>query len=201
MREADVFVLADRALDAVVQQIERDQWAMAMPADFAMRGVDHVPTLREVINYHAYDEAWVPDMLAGRTMDEAGRDRFDGDLLGTDPPASFAALVDAGCAAAVALDDLDRTVHCSFGDYAAREYLCQITSFRGLRAHDLALVIGVEPQLPDELVRGMWDQLVPRVDEWRSYDVFPPAVPVADDAPLLDRLLAMTGRQPRSTAT
>lgn len=200
MREADVFVLADRALDAVVRQIVPDQWEMAMPADFATRQMDHVPTLHEVINYHAYDEAWVPDMLAGRTMDEAGRDKFDGDLLGADPHASFTALVDAGCAAAVALDDLDRTVHCSFGDFTAREYFCQITSFRGLRAHDLALVIGVEPDLPDELVQGMWEQLIPRIDEWRSYGVFPPAVPVPDDAPLLDRLLAMTGRTPRSTA-
>lgn len=33
-------------------------------------------------------------------------------------------------------------------------------------------------------------------EEWRSYGVFPAAVPVADDAPLLDRLLGLTGRQP-----
>ena len=34
------------------------------------------------------------------------------------------------------LDDLDRAVHTSFGDSSARDYLIQITSFRGLRAHD-----------------------------------------------------------------
>ncbi len=37
-------------------------------------------------------------MLAGRTMDEAGRDKFDGDLLGTDPAASFAAIARRACA-------------------------------------------------------------------------------------------------------
>jgi hypothetical protein len=198
MREADVFVLADRALNEVIQQVKDDQWTMAMPADFAMRGADHIPTLREVVNYHAYDDAWVPDMLAGRTMDEAGRDKFDGDLLGAEPQAAFAAIVDTACAAAAELDDQDRIVHCSFGDFSAREYFWQINGFRGLRAHDLALVIGVEPRLSDELVQGIWDEISPHVEEWRAIGVFPAAVPVPDSAPLLDRLLGITGRPPTS---
>ncbi|HEY2764550.1 MAG TPA: TIGR03086 family protein [Pseudonocardiaceae bacterium] len=198
MREADVFVMADRALNGVVRQITDDQWAMTMPASFVMRHTGQTPTLREVINYHAYDDAWVPDMLAGRTMDEVGRDKFDGDLLGADPRTSFASIVDTACAAATHHDDADRTVHCSFGDFSAREYFWQINSFRGLRAHDLALVIGVEAQLPHELVQGMWDEISPHAEEWRSYGVFPPAVPVPADASLLDRLLGLTGRQPAS---
>ena len=199
MREADVFVLADRALNNVIQQVKDDQWTMTMPADFAMliSETDQAPTLREIVNYHAYDDAWVPDMLAGQTMDEAGRDKFDGDLLGSDPKASFAAIVDTACAAAAQLDDLDRVVHCSFGDFSAREYFWQINGFRGLRAHDLALVIGVEPRLPDELVQGLWDEISPHVEGWRALGVFPAAVPVPDSAPLLDRLLGITGRPPK----
>ncbi|MGH3836888.1 MAG: hypothetical protein ACRDSF_14500 [Pseudonocardiaceae bacterium] len=196
MREADVFVLADRALNDVIRQVKDDQWTMTMPPDFAMRVMDHTPTLREIVNYHAYDDAWVPDMLAGRTMDEAGRDKFDGDLLGGDPKASFAAIVDTACAAAAELDDPDRIVHCSFGDFSAREYFWQINGFRGLRAHDLALVIGVEPCLSDELVQGMWDEISPHAEEWRAIGVFPAAVPVPESAPLLDRLLGITGRPP-----
>ncbi|MGH3811299.1 MAG: hypothetical protein ACRDUV_02430 [Pseudonocardiaceae bacterium] len=196
MREADVFVLADRALNDVIRQVKDDQWTMTMPPDFAMRVMDHTPTLREIVNYHAYDDAWVPDMLAGLTMDEAGRDKFDGDLLGDDPKASFAAIVDTACAAAAELDDPDRIVHCSFGDFSAREYFWQINGFRGLRAHDLALVIGVEPCLSDELVQGMWDEISPHAEEWRAIGVFPAAVPVPESAPLLDRLLGITGRPP-----
>ena len=132
MNEADVFVLADRALNSVVAKIADDQWDIPMPPDFARAGSDHVPTLREIINYHAFDDAWVPDMLAGRTMDEVGQHAFKSDLLGVDPKASFAALVEKACAAALALNDLDRTVHCSFGDFTAREYFWQINMFRGL---------------------------------------------------------------------
>lgn len=196
MNETDVFVLADRALDGVVQQIGDGHWDMQMPESFAGRD-GNLRTLREVIGYHAYDDAWVPDMLAGRTMDAAGKDKFDGDLLGDDPKAAFASIVNRACSAAAQLDDLESTVHCSFGEYAAREYFWQINGFRGLRAWDIANVIGIDPALPDDLVQGLWDELSPNADEWRKFGVFPAAVAVPDDAPLLDRLLGITGRDPQ----
>jgi len=197
MNERGVFVLADRALDRVVGQITDDQWDMQMPASFAQgHETENIPSLRTVIGYHAFDDAWVPDMLTGRTIDETGKTKFDGDLLGADPKASFAAIVDKSCDAAMRLDDLDRTVHCSFGDYPAREYFWQINGFRGLRAWDIAKVIGVDPTLPDDLVQGLWDELSPVADAYRQYGVFPPAIPVPDDAPLTQRLLGLTGRDP-----
>jgi len=60
-------------------------------------------------------------------MEEAGREKFDGDLLGDDPKRSFAAIVAGACAAAIEVDALDRVVHCSFGDFPARHYFWQIT--------------------------------------------------------------------------
>jgi uncharacterized protein (TIGR03086 family) len=197
MHENDVFVLADQALNRVVQHVQDSQWDTDMPANFARPGKAGVPTLRTVIGYHAYDDAWVPDMLAGRTMAEAGKDKFSGDLLGDDPRASFAAIVEKACAAAAQLDDLDRTVHCSFGDYPARGYLWQINGFRGLRAWEIAKIIGADPTLPDDLVQGLWDELSPVADAWREIGVFSAAIAVADDAPLMQRLLGMTGRDPQ----
>ncbi len=197
MTEPEVFVLADRTLQGVVAQIRDEQWGMVMPPDFATSAAPDRPiALREVINYHAYDDAWVPDMLAGRTMDEVGKEAFQGDLLGDDPKGNFAAIVDKACAAARGLDDLDRTVHCSFGDFPAREYFWQTNSFRGLRAHDIAKVIGTDTRLPDALVQGLWEELEPHAEEWRAIGIFGPKVDVAADAPLQDRLLALTGRQP-----
>jgi len=74
--------------------------------------------------------------------------------------------------------------------------LTHITSFRGLRAHDIAKVIGVSAELPDDLVQGMWDQLEPHADEWRAMGVFGPQVQVPEGASLQDQLLGLTGRQP-----
>ena len=199
LNEAEVFILADRALNGVVAQIRDEQWDMPMPPTFVRRATDNVPTLREIVAYHAYDDAWVPDMLAGKTMAEAGIDNHRGDLLGADPQGSFAAIVDRACSAADGFTAFDRRVHLSFGEFAAREYFWQLNNFRALRAHDIAEVIGVDAELPPELVQGIWDEISPHADEWRQIGVFPPAVPVPDDAPLLDRLLGLTGRQPRIT--
>jgi len=196
MDEPQVFVLADRALEEVVRRIPPGGWDTVLPPTFNTRRTDHDPTLREIVNYHAYDDSWVPDMLAGRTMQEAGTEKFDGDLLGGDPVGSFSRIVDAACAAAGRVTNLDATVHCSFGDYPVRAYFWQISSFRALRAYDIARVVGVEAELSDELIRGVYDEIAPHAEEWRTIGVFPAAVPVADDAPLLDRLLGMTGREP-----
>jgi len=197
--ERELFVLADRTLLAVVNRIRTDQWSMTMPPEFQTRASDHAPTLREVINYHAYDDAWVPDMLAGRTMAEVGADEHQGNLIGDAPDdhaGYFTAYVEGACAAAQEVEDLQATVHCSFGDFTAQQYFWQITMFRGLRAHDIAKACGQDTDLPDRLVQGIWDQVRPHAEEWRSYGVFPAAVPVPEDASLQDRLLGLTGRQP-----
>lgn len=202
MTEPEVFVLADETLNSVVSQIGTDQWDVPVPANFVRRdmnasaGRQIVPTLREIVNYHAYDDAWVPDMLAGRTMEEVGKEKYKGDLLGDDPARRFAEIVEKACAAARAVKDLDRTVHCSFGDYPTRGYLWQANMFRGLRAHDIARVVGVDVKLPAAMVQGIWDEISPHAEEWRTIGVFPAAIPVPATAPLLDRLLGLTGRQP-----
>jgi hypothetical protein len=196
MTEPEVFVLADQTLNDVVNHIEDAQWEMKVPPSFVRRATDTTPTLREIVNYHAYDDAWVPEMLAGRTLDEAGREKFKGDLLGDDPRRNFGDIVEKAVAAATQLDDLERTVHTTFGDFKAREYLWQANQFRGLRAHDIAGLIGYKLVMPDALVQGIWDEISPYVEQWRGYGVFPPAVPVPEDARLLERLLGITGRDP-----
>jgi len=196
----ETFVAADRALNAVIQQVRDDQWDMTMPPDFARRAPGETVTLREIVNYHAYDDAWIPAVLAGQTVAEVGEDAFRGDLLGDDPRASFAAIVDRAVAAAEALTDLDTVLHFTYGDYPAREGLWHVISFRGLRAVDLARVIGVDDQLDPELVEAMWTEFLPQAETWRELGVFGPRVPVADDAPLQERLLGLTGRQPRRAA-
>lgn len=192
MSEQDVFILSERALADVIDQIRDDQWDQRRPEWFQTGGQGDA-TLRQIVNYHAYDSAWVPDVLAGRTMAEVG-DRYEG--LKTGPDVNYREQSERAIAAARALDDPDRIVHLSYGDFPAREYLKHVTSFRGFRAFDIARWIGADTRLPDGLVQGMWDELAPEIEAWRTMGVFGPAVPVPEDAPLQDRLLGLAGRDP-----
>jgi uncharacterized protein (TIGR03086 family) len=195
MDEQAIFILADRALEHVVSQIKDDQWDMKLPEWFETGRDQDDLTLRKIINYHAYDEAWVPDVLDGKMIDEVG-EKFDGDLLGSDPRASYAKLVESAIQAVEAIEDPEEDVHLSYGDFPTSEYLKHVTSFRGFRSYDIARLIGVDTTLPPKLVQGMWDELSPEIEEWRKLGVYGPPVPVASDAPLQARLLGMSGRNP-----
>jgi len=152
MKEPEVFVLAEEAMKKVVDQIKDDQWGMEMPKEFKLRSAPEKPiTLREIINYHAYDDAWVPDMLRGKTMDEIGKEAFKGDLLGSDPKGNFTIYADKAINAARNFTDLDKAIHLSYGDYPAREYFWHITSFRGFRAVELAKVIDRVVQVAEQI--------------------------------------------------
>lgn len=193
--ESRIFELAERALEAVVVQITPVQYDEVVTPAITMRQPG--ATLRQIINYHVYDDVWVPDVLAGKTLEQVG-DKYDGDLLGDHPAKSFSQAVDGALAAVAALNDPDKIVHLRYGDYPAHEYIRHITIFRGLRAYDIAKFIGVDPTLPPELVRGLWDLITPDAEELRSFGVFGSAVEVAPDADLQARLLGLTGRDPRA---
>jgi hypothetical protein len=193
--EAEVFLLADQSLNDAIDQVGEGQWAMHLPAWFQVGRTDSDPTLRRIVNYHAYDEAWIPDTLAGLTLAEVGS-KYDGDLVRTNPAAAYTALRTKATAAVHAMTDPERIVHLTYGDFPAREYLRHITSFRGFRAYDILKLIGKPTKLPDKLVQGMWELLSPDMEDWRKIGVYPAAVAVADNASLQDRLVALSGRQP-----
>ena len=195
MTEQEAFVVADSALCAVVDQIQHEQWSLPIPDWFQTGGTRADLDLRQVVNYHAYDDAWVPDVLAGRTMAEVGN-AFAGDLLGAAPPASFRHLVDRATTAARTLDDPNRTVHLSYGDFPAREYLKHVTSFRGFRVYDIAKLIGADTTMSGDLLDALYEMVVPEMEQWRRLGVFGPAVEPPRGATRQDRLLCLSSRHP-----
>jgi uncharacterized protein (TIGR03086 family) len=161
----------------------------------SMRWGRHIHSLRDLINHHARDEAWVPDVLDGRTAEEVGA-RHDGDLLGSDPGGSFARLVAIGVEAVERFSDLNRVVHLSYGDFPAHEYLLHVTIFRGLGAYDIAKLTGTDSALPAEVADDLVELVAPHAEALRAMGVFGPEIELAAGASAQDRLLALTGRDP-----
>ncbi|PXY24486.1 hypothetical protein BA062_30235 [Prauserella flavalba] len=193
--EAEVFLLADQAAMHVLTRIPGERLDTLLPPVFDMPGADRPTPLREVVAHLAYDEAWIPDLLAGRSMDEVGKDAYDGDLLGDDPAGNLTRLGEAARAAARTVTDREAPVHCSYGVCATWDYFWQLNVARTLTAHDVAAHLGLGSPLSEELSRRMYDGSVPLAPRWREIGVFREPVPVAGDASWRTRYLALTGRR------
>lgn len=186
----ELFIRANEELKKVVDQIDESQWDITLPAGI----VSKPATLKEAINYHAYDDAWVPDVLAGKAKEEVG-DTFESILNSDDPKGEYAKYSTIAVEAVGDFEDLDKTVHLSYGDFSAREYLQHIISFRGFRVHDIAKLIGANTKMADDLVQGLWDELSPHIEGYRQMGIFPPALEVDAAADLQTKLLALVGRE------
>jgi len=189
MRQRELFLHADAALRDVVNRIAPDQLDLPAPADWT-RAFD--PRLRDVLNDHVRDEAWVPDVLAGRSIEEAG-DRYAGDLLGDDPIAAYNAANDAATAAANADLDPEAIVHLSYGDFPVAVYFEHTATYRAFQAWSIARLIGYDFTLPPELVESLFEMVVPQAEAWRAMGVFGEPVDAPEGADRETQLLAVTG--------
>jgi hypothetical protein len=190
MKQRDLFLMSDAALRDVIDMLDLDQLSTPVPAEWSRV---QSPTLRDVLAAHTRDEAWVPDVLAGKSLDEVG-EKWNGDLLGSDPIESYDRYNDIATEH-VTRDDLDprQTVHFLYGDYPLADGLVHLSIYRCFQAWSIGHLVGLDYELPDALVDLMWEELAPMLDELRSYGVFPPEVPVAPDADPQTRLLGKTG--------
>jgi hypothetical protein len=188
----ELFITSNEAEQRVVAHIGDDQWSLMMPEKITREPM----TLLEVVRYHTWDDAWIPDVLAGKTKEEVG-DVHDHllTLTGKELRSNFTTYNQRAIAAVRDLSDLNRTVHLSYGDYPAREYLQHNISVRAFWSYDIAKVIGADTTMADDFVQALMDEFSPVVEGYRQSGLFPPAIEVASDASSQTKLLAMVGRE------
>lgn len=189
MKQIDLFLMSDAAMREVIDMLDLDQLSMSVPAEWSRKPE---PTLRDILAAHAYDEAWIPDVLAGKS--KADGDPWTGDLLGADPVTNYDELNDIATEAMMS-DKLtpEQIVHFQYGDYPLSEGLLHVSMYRAFQAWSVAHLVGLDYQLPDALVDMLWDQLVPRAEEFRSYGAFLPEVTVPEGSSKEVRLLGIAG--------
>jgi hypothetical protein len=191
MTITELFITSNEAEQRVVAQIGDDQWSLMMPEKITRTPM----TLVGVIRYHVWDSAWIPDGLAGETIEEVG-DSHEHllKLRSEELKSNFARYNQRAIAAVRGLHDLDRIVHLTYGDFPAREYLQQNVAARAFWAYDIAKLIGADFTLADDFVQALTEEFTPVVESYRQLGLFPPAVKVANDASPQTKLLAMFGR-------
>jgi uncharacterized protein (TIGR03086 family) len=190
MTAADVTVVALHAkalsaFDVVVEQVGADQWSLPTPCSEW--------DVRALVNHVLGEARWSAPLLAGSTIEEVG-DRFDGDLLGADPLASWVAGREEAAAASAAPEVVERSVHLSFGLTPAEEYLRQLIADYLIHSWDLAVAIGADTRLDPELVDAVESWFVDRAAAYRAGGAVAAQVPTTAQDDPQRRLLGMFGR-------
>lgn len=188
MTPAELFLHADAALREVIDQLDPADFSTPVPKEWSQL---ESPTLIGILGRHAYDEAWIPEVLAGRAAAD-GDPYADVDLLGDDPIASYDALNDTATAA-VRSGDIAETFRFTYGDYPADEGFAHLATYRAFQAYSIAKHFGIPFHLSPQLVAGMNELVVPHAEEWRQWGVFPPAIEPPANADEETRLLCTLG--------
>jgi nitrilase len=184
----DVPELHQRAVERVgqlVQQVSDDQWDKSTPCEDW--------SVRKLVNHVAGENCWTAPLLAGQTVADVG-DRFDGDVLGTDPAAAWKSGADEAIAAVHEPGAMDRTVHLSFGDFPGREYAMQLFADMLIHGWDLARAIDADDRLDPELVTALAAWFSGVADVYRQGGAVGPRPNVPEDADAQTKLLAEFGR-------
>lgn len=181
----ELYVRAADLFDTYVRGVRPDQWGDPTPCSEW--------NVRQLVNHVTVEDLWVPPLLAGKTIADVG-DAFDGDQLGDDPVAAWAKAWSDARRAAREPGAANRTVHLSYGDDQASEYLMQMFADHLIHGWDLARAINADTTLPPDLVDECATYFVRIESLYRDVGAIAPAVEVPADADPQTRLLAGFGR-------
>lgn len=151
---------------------------------------------------HLIDEQrWVAPLLHGHDLEAAEKivkgmasTRAD-ETVGPDRVQEWQDAARAAGDAILDPDALGRTVHLSRGPTPASDYLNEMVFDLTVHAWDLGRAVGADTSLPDDLVAYVFTA-VQAYGDLSATGLFAKPVPIAEDAPMLDRLIAATGRNP-----
>ena len=187
--QQQLFLASDAALREVIDQFTPATLALAVPTEWSS---NKTTTMVGLLANHAKDEAWVPDVIAGKTMDEVG-DAWNGDLLGSDPIGNYDKLNDLAKAAVSKPIADGQIAHLSYGDFPVSAFLEHTSYYRGFQAPLIAQVAGITFHMTDDLIDMLWETVEPQVEQLRAIHVFGPPVEVPDGSDRQALLLGMTG--------
>ena len=175
-----------RQFDDRVQIIRDDQWNNATP--------DKEWDVTALVRHLVYEQLWVPELLAGRTIADI-YGAFSCDLLCSDPQAAQTAVAVAAQAAFTQSGALDTQVHLFFCDVSASVYLWEMIVDLVVHAWDLAEGIRASDHMPNDLISAALDRAKPMAANFAGSDLFGPPIPVPGCTDDLTELLAVLGRR------
>ncbi len=189
-----IFLTLQREFGARVHEVAAEQWDTPTP--------NSEWNVADLVAHLITEHLWASPLLRGLDLDaaaaEVDRSRStggDAGLAATYPRAWDDAAA-SSAAAFSAPGALERTISLSRGDTKASGYLREMIFDLAVHTWDLGQAIGCRGSLPGDVVYAVWGDSY-QFGDLSASGMFDHPVAVPDDAPVLDRLIAMTGRNPR----
>lgn len=177
-----------------VHAVADNQWQQPTP--------DREWTVAELVTHVIDEHRWAAPLLHGQDLETAAKIVEGTRSLPVDGGVG-ANLAEEWDAAAVSSADaftadgaLERTVELSRGTTAVRDYISEMIFDLVVHSWDLARAIGYSEALPDDLVAAVYEA-AKKFGDLSSSGFFDAPVDVPDDASTLEKLIALTGRDPR----
>jgi uncharacterized protein (TIGR03086 family) len=194
MADLDLFLAAQRAFTDRVHAVGEDQWQHDTP--------DDEWTVADLVGHLIDEHRWAAPLVHGLDLAAAAA-VVDGTRslpvdggVGANLAESWDEAATGSADAFSEADALERTVQLSRGPTPARSYLDEMTFDLVVHAWDLGTAIGYDEPLPNDVVESVYAQ-AKDLGDLSGSGVFDAPVGVPDDASTLDKLIALTGRDPR----
>jgi uncharacterized protein (TIGR03086 family) len=188
-----LFIEASRQFGARVHAVDESQWGSPTP--------DAEWTVADLVNHLIDEHRWMPPLLHGLDLESAGK-VVEGSRslpvhggVGANLAQEWDEAATGSSDAVTEPGTMERTVALSRGPTPAAQYVGEMIADATVHAWDLGTAIGYREPLPDDLVSFVWEQFS-GLGDLSPTGMFAAPVPVADDAPLIDKLIAATGRNP-----
>jgi uncharacterized protein (TIGR03086 family) len=169
-----------------VAGVTADQWALPTPNDEW--------NVRELLNHVVVGNYWVPELVGGRSIEEVG-DRYEGDVLGSDPVAAYDESAEGAAKAFEAVGALDAPCAVSYGPVPGSVYAGHRFLDVFIHGWDLAVATGQDTALDPTLVAACVEVVTPQAELLRGSGVFATDVEAPADADPQTKLLALLGRR------
>lgn len=177
------------ALDAFGQRVQivpEDAWPAPTPCEQW--------TVLDLVDHLVTEHLWVPHLLGGETVRQVGN-RFDGDVLGSDPPGAWEDACAGSRDAWASLTSGREVVHLSSGETPASEYAEQMLLDLTVHGWDLARGAGVDDRMDGAAAQHVLAYAEGKAAGGRDAGIFGDPVDTGSQDPQ-DRLLGLLGRDP-----
>jgi uncharacterized protein (TIGR03086 family) len=189
----DAFLRAQRAFGDRVHAIRENQWAAPTPDDDW--------NVTDLVRHLVEEHRWAAPLVHGQDLESAGKIVEGSRKLPAEGGVGGNVAEEweeAATESANAFSEdgaLDRSVALSSGPTPASQYVRELTFDLVVHGWDLQTAIGYSGEFPEDVVTAAYEMAQGFADSSGS-DWFQPPVQTDDNAPLIDKLVALTGRNP-----